>query len=74
MVDFRSVEALIHRFQTHFPTEEIFEIVITQPRSTVLPNEFAAQNLAFILTEGSPLRDKIIRAPLSERAQWEWRE
>jgi len=41
---------------------------------TVLPNELAAQNLAVILTEGSPLRDKINRAPLSERAQREWRE
>jgi len=31
-------------------------------------------NLAVILTEGSPLRDKINRAPLSERAQREWCE
>jgi len=41
---------------------------------TVLPYELAAQNYAFILTEGSPLREKINRALLMERTQREWRE
>jgi polar amino acid transport system substrate-binding protein len=41
---------------------------------TVLPYELAAQNYAFILTEDSPLREKINRALLTVRTQREWRQ
>jgi hypothetical protein len=40
----------------------------------VLPYELQAQNYAFILAEDSPLRERINRALLSERAQPEWRQ
>ena len=41
---------------------------------TVLPNELAAQNYAFILKQNSPLREKINRALLTERVQRDWRD
>ena len=41
---------------------------------TVLPNELAAQNYAFILKQDSPLREKINRALLTERVQRDWRD
>jgi len=41
---------------------------------TVLPYELAAQNYAFVLVEGSPLREQINRALLTVRTQKEWRE
>ena len=41
---------------------------------TVLPYELAAQNYAFILTEDSPLRERINRALLTVRTQPEWRQ
>ena len=41
---------------------------------TVLPVELQAQNYAFALTEGSPLREDINRALLSVRKQPEWRD
>jgi polar amino acid transport system substrate-binding protein len=41
---------------------------------TVLPYELEAQNYALILTEGSPLRERINRALLSVRAQPDWRK
>jgi len=41
---------------------------------TVLPNELAAQNYAFILKQDSPLREGINRALLTERVQRDWRD
>lgn len=41
---------------------------------TVLPNELAAQNYAFILKQDSPLRERINRALLTERVQRDWRD
>jgi polar amino acid transport system substrate-binding protein len=41
---------------------------------TVLPYELAAQNYAFMLPEGSALRERINRALLTVRVQREWRE
>lgn len=41
---------------------------------TVLPNELAAQNYAFILKQESPLREKINHALLTERVQRDWRD
>jgi polar amino acid transport system substrate-binding protein len=41
---------------------------------TVLPYELEAQNYAFILTQDSPLREKINRALLSARMQRDWRD
>ena len=41
---------------------------------SVLPNELEAQNYAFILTEGSPLREGINRALLTVRKEPEWRD
>jgi polar amino acid transport system substrate-binding protein len=41
---------------------------------TVLPYELEAQNYAFILTEDSPLRERINRALLSVRTQRDWHE
>jgi len=41
---------------------------------TVLPYELEAQNYAFILTQDSPLRERINRALLSARMQRNWRD
>jgi polar amino acid transport system substrate-binding protein len=41
---------------------------------TVLPVELQAQNYAFALMEGSPLREEINRALLTVRKQPEWRD
>jgi polar amino acid transport system substrate-binding protein len=41
---------------------------------TVLPYELEAQNYAFILTQDSPLRERINRALLSVRMQRDWRQ
>ncbi len=41
---------------------------------TVLPVELQAQNYAFVLLEGSPLREDINRALLTVRKQPEWRD
>ena len=40
----------------------------------VLPQELEAQNYAFILHQGSPMRENINRALLTERVQEDWRE
>ena len=41
---------------------------------TVLPYELEAQNYAFILTQDSPLRERINRALLTARMQRDWRD
>ena len=41
---------------------------------TVLPYELEAQNYAFVLEEGSPLREGINRSLLTVRIQREWRD
>ncbi len=41
---------------------------------TVLPQELEAQNYAFILRQGSPMREGINRALLTERVQRDWRD
>jgi polar amino acid transport system substrate-binding protein len=40
----------------------------------VLPQELEAQNYAFFLHQGSPMRESINRALLTERVQEDWRE
>ena len=40
----------------------------------VLPQELEAQNYAFFLHQGSPMRENINRALLTERVQEDWRE
>jgi polar amino acid transport system substrate-binding protein len=41
---------------------------------TVLPQELEAQNYAFFLHQGSPMRESINRALLTERVQEDWRD